>query len=300
MRYELFERLQDGRVLNFMRGDLAQVLYEVLPAGVEIRFGCTVDAVEQRAGEVVVRLSEGAREAADLLVGADGVHSRVRALVFGAEDRFVHDLGYQTAAFTVTDPALRQELDGSFRMVAAPKRLAGLYPIREGKVASFFVHQAAASGGAACEELGRMHRNLGWRIPDALAHCGRNERIYYDRIAQVRMPYWHVGRVVLVGDACQAVSLLAGQGASMAVAGAAVLAEELGGEGSVEARLARYQARLKPVIEEKQAAGRRAAKWFVPASRWRLVVRNLALRVASLPRMEWLLRPVLAAESGRL
>src|SRR5690606_10332690 len=95
----------------------------------------------------------------------------------------------------------------------------------------------------------------------------------------------------------QAVSLLAGQGASLAMGAAYVLAQELQSEGSLGERLARYEAALKPAIARKQAAGRRAARWIVPSSRWRIAARNFALRLASRPGLGGLLRPGLASES---
>jgi 2-polyprenyl-6-methoxyphenol hydroxylase-like FAD-dependent oxidoreductase len=96
------------------------------------------------------------------------------------------------------------------------------------------------------------------------------------------MPAWSIGRVVLVGDACGCVSLVAGQGASLAVTGAYILAEELGAaQGDTAAALARYEGRLRPTVEKRQIAGRRLARWFVPDGRTRLVVRDAAMRIAT-------------------
>jgi 2-polyprenyl-6-methoxyphenol hydroxylase-like FAD-dependent oxidoreductase len=293
--YELFHRRQSGRLLNFMRGDLERVLFEELPGSVEVRFGLTIDEVEPEEGQVEVLLSDGERERADLLVGADGIHSRVRKLVFGEEHQFLRPLGLHTAAYVFEDKDLRRDLAGDFRMLSVPGRQVGLYPIREEKVASFFVHRTRAKElpSSYCEELERVYGDLGWLVPNALRHCGDNLGVYYDQVSQIEMPRWSRGRVTLVGDACQAVSLLAGQGASMAMGGAYLLARELSDNGPVRKCLAAYEARLKPTIEQKQAAGRRTADWFVPPSRRRIAARNSALRLAGLPGLSWLLRPVL-------
>ncbi|UQU62613.1 FAD-dependent monooxygenase [Couchioplanes caeruleus] len=107
--------------------------------------------------------------------------------------------------------------------------------------------------------------------------------MYYDHVAQVEMPSWSRGRVVLLGDAAYAVSLLAGQGASLAVAGAYVLAGNLARSPSVEAGLAGYERVLRPVVLDKQATGRKSRRWFLPATRTQRWLRRASLALAGLP-----------------
>ncbi len=135
-----------------------------------------------------------------------------------------------------------------------------------------------------------------------LDHADGATSVYFDTVSQVIMPKWSNGRVVLLGDACQCVSLLAGQGASMAVGGAYVLAEELdrsqGDTASdIAAALARYEGRLRPAILKKQKAGRGIARWFVPESRARLAVRDAVLRMSASPLGGWLLKRQISGES---
>jgi 2-polyprenyl-6-methoxyphenol hydroxylase-like FAD-dependent oxidoreductase len=103
-----------------------------------------------------------------------------------------------------------------------------------------------------------VYADLGWLVPEVLDHCPDPPALYYDQVAQIEMSSWSQGRVTLVGDACHAVSLLAGQGASLAVAGAHLLASELAQRGRTSDALASYQARLLPVVRDKQRAGRRS------------------------------------------
>ena len=295
--YKLFYQLQKGRVFNFMRGDLERVLFEELPESVDVRFGLTIDQVKPSEEYVEVLLSNEEHQRADLLVGADGIHSRVRKLVFGEEHQFLRPLGFHTAAYIFEDEELRRELGGEFRLLSVPNRQIGLYPIRDGKVASFFVHRTPdkALPSSHCEQLDKVYGDLTWVVPAALRHCRDYSKIYYDLVAQIEMSQWSQGRVALVGDACQAVSLLAGQGASMAMAGAYLLARELRANRPVKECLTEYEAHLKPIIARKQAAGRRTAYWFVPPSQRAIAARNALLRLGGLPGLSWLLRPVLTS-----
>jgi 2-polyprenyl-6-methoxyphenol hydroxylase-like FAD-dependent oxidoreductase len=293
--YNLFRTMQGGRLLSLMRGDLEHVLHAALGDRVEFRFGETIDAVTSASDRVTVNLTDGSSHDADLLVGADGIHSRVRELVFGPEQAFLRFLGYHTAAYVFTHHALHHRLDNAFRTRTVPGRQAGLYPLRRGRVATFFAHTetTAALPVDPRASLVQTYGDMGWLLPEVLAHCPQPPDLYYDQVAQIEMPTWSHHRVTLVGDACQAVSLLAGQGASMAMGGAYVLADELRCTHDVATALTRYERRVKPSIERKQAAGRRAADWFVPATQWRIALRDTVLRLAALPGLTGLLRPVL-------
>ncbi|MGG7569289.1 FAD-dependent monooxygenase [Streptomyces sirii] len=120
--------------------------------------------------------------------------------------------------------------------------------------------------------------------------------MYYDQGAQIAMPRWSRGRVVLIGDACQAVSLLAGQGASLGIAGAYVLAEQLTRAGSLEGGVARYERIWRPVVEEKQQTGRKSARWFLPQSQLQLRARRVLMKALGLPGGDRYLATTLAGK----
>jgi 2-polyprenyl-6-methoxyphenol hydroxylase-like FAD-dependent oxidoreductase len=296
----LRRRVFDNRHFNVMRGELERLLHDQLRRDVPIRFGTTVEVLREAGEHVSVQLSDGTSETAHLVAGADGVHSKIRRLVFGAPERFERFLGYHTAA-AIVDPLPGAPGD-AFSLLTELRRQVGIYPIRGGRMASFFVHAADrpledVSTAAAPRELRDAYGDLDWLVPDLLLRCERASEIYLDDVSQVELPAWSRGRVVLVGDACQCVSLLAGQGASMAMAGAYVLAEELGAGDDVAAALARYERRLRPSIERKQRAGRRIARWFVPDSELRLVVRDMALRASVWPLACEIVKRQIAGES---
>jgi 2-polyprenyl-6-methoxyphenol hydroxylase-like FAD-dependent oxidoreductase len=136
----------DGRLLPLMRGDLEHALFDALADSVaaqrvDIRFGCSVEAAREAGENVEVTLTDGSAHTVDLLVGADGIHSRVRAMMFGPDDGYLRHLGYHTAAYVFTDPGLHDRMGGKFAMRSEPGRQAGFYPLRDGHVASFLVHQ---------------------------------------------------------------------------------------------------------------------------------------------------------------
>ncbi len=295
--YHRFARLLDGKLFSLMRGDLERVLFEALPDTVDLRFGETIASIERSTSGVRAMLANGTVETADLLVGADGIHSRVRAMAFGDEVRFSRYLGYHTAAFVYEDGAAAEALGNRFRIMALPGRQAGFYPIRGGKVAAFFAHVAKdpALPADPVAELRRVYGDMGWMVPGGLDHAARLRGIYYDQIAQIEMDGWSKGRVTLIGDAADAVSLLAGQGASLAMATAWVLAEELRKQPAIDAALDGYERRLLAEVRKKQESGRKTARWIVPHTRFDIAFRNLTLHAATLPGLSWVLAPFLVA-----
>jgi 2-polyprenyl-6-methoxyphenol hydroxylase-like FAD-dependent oxidoreductase len=290
LRYDKLRRAVDGRLFSLLRPDIEDALSEALPTSVDVRFGSAFTGFHDAGQEVVARMEDSSEYRCDVLIGADGIHSGVRRALFGDDgDHLVH-LGYHTCAFTVVDPALHERWASTFAMTDTLEKTVGMYGPRGDRVAMFGVHRVGdpALPADPRADLLRRYAGLGSDVDAVLAKCPGLDEIYYDQVAQVVLPAWSSGRVVLVGDACGAVSLLAGQGASLAIAGAAELARALitSGEHGVRNALTGYERTMRPVVEEKQAAGRRAADSFVPRSRFGLWVRRVSLRLLVVPGLD--------------
>jgi 2-polyprenyl-6-methoxyphenol hydroxylase-like FAD-dependent oxidoreductase len=286
--YALFAKAVDGGMVSIMRPALERLLRESTAGAIDLRYGTAVDRITDGA----VELSDATTLDADLIIGADGVHSGVRSLTFGAERDDLRYLGMQTGAFVFTDPTVFEQVRGRFVLTETLNRQLGFYGLDGGRVAVFTVFRTAdrTLPDDPRAALRRTFAGMGDLADRALAQCPPSDEIYYDQVAQTVMPRWTDGRVALVGDAAHAVSLLAGQGASLGVAGAYVLAERLRAAASVPEGLADYERRWRPVVTDVQEAARdRVTEWFVPTRMTTLLLRRWGFRAMRLPGLDRIL-----------
>lgn len=286
--YQSLRNMLQNRHYNFMRGDLERLLYNRIKEHVDFRLGTTVQSITQSSEHVNATLSDGSSLPCDLLAGADGIHSKVRSLIFGNDPSPLHFLGYNTAAFVLEEQKIEKKYRHSFNMLIRPNRQVSVYPISEGRLATFFMYKSPqlekpVTREAIARELRSHYGDLGWIIPELLDAVETASDLYFDEVSQVQMPEWTRGRVTLIGDACQAVSLIAGQGASMAMAGAWVLSREIEKEPDLSTALQQYERLMRPAIADIQQSGRRYAKWFAPENHITLWIREIGMRLALTP-----------------
>ncbi|WP_027658875.1 FAD-dependent monooxygenase [Salinispora fenicalii] len=296
--YTFFARALDGEFASIMRPALERMLRESLNDQVDIRYNVTIDRIHGDRAE----LSDGTAVEADVIVGADGIHSHVRSLVFGPERNYLRYLGMHTAAYVFEDPAVFAQVRGQFVLTETLNRQLGLYGLADGRVAVFALHRRDDAGlpEDPREVLCRTYTGMGDLVERAVVNCPGPEAVYYDQVAQIDAARWTEGRVALVGDAAYAVSLIAGQGASLGIAGAYLLAERLQAAGSVQEGLADYERRWRPIIRTTQQAARdRVTEWFLPTSSAKLLARRWGFRAMRVPGLDRLLVGTLFPKSHR-
>lgn len=270
-------RLPDGFTsgeLEIQRGAFVDMLYRATRDDAEYIFSDSISAVTQAEGGVDVTMASGRVGHYDIVVGADGLHSNVRSIVFGDEQQFVRHMGYYIAIYTVPDFL---GLGDAGRYFVRLRRRVGCFgtPNTGMATASFYF----ASGQldydrrdvAAQKQLLRdTFAGMTWEAPRMLAMLDEAPDFYFDSLSQVSMESWSKGRVVLLGDACACASPMAGMGTSIAMVGAYVLAGELKAAGNDHgAAFAAYQAIMRPFVQEAQKlAG--SASWFIPRTRLKL------------------------------
>lgn len=283
----------DSSALKILRSDLERVLLQSLPPSVDLRFGFDVAEVRTPLEHVEVTLRPGGQLTADLLIGADGAHSRIRDLVFGDGGLWSRTLGLDTAAFVFEDKDVRRRLAGALTILSVPERHIVLCPLRCGKIAATLIHRSSSMKPPSepRDHLRRVYGGLEWCVPAILEHAGRATYLRYEQALQIKLPLWHRGRIGLLGDACHAYSLLPGRGSSIAMAAAFRLSQDILQAPSVDVALGWYQIHLAEEMARRRASTRRAAEWLVPASRTQLAFRNAMLRTASLPGVQRFLGP---------
>ncbi len=269
------------KYLSLDRSDLEELLYDTIKDDVEVRFGTSVKEIQQSAQEVSVIFEDGTQEAFDLVAGADGIHSNVRELVFGDESQFARFLGYCFAVFEL--PNFGHDIEDGLVGYIEPNRQITVYRLENNQLLAFFIYKADNEGYIPPDKrkatLLAHYKNSGWLVPDILDSITDTTPIYLDSVTQIIMPTWSDNRVILVGDAAYCLTLISGQGASMAMGGAYILAEELSRSQDYQTAFAIYEKRLRPHVEEMQEKARKFASSFVPSSHFRIQLINLIIRL---------------------
>ncbi len=261
-----------GDDTEILRGDLAKILYDATREDTEYVFGDWITGLDERADGVHVTFAHGTPRRFDLVVGADGLHSGVRALAFGPEEDFLRRFDAYISISTVpnTFGLDRWELLHS----AAAGKMVNVYSTAradDAKAAFWFSAPPLAYDRRDVDGqkdlVADQFAGLGWEtaaLLDAMREAGD---FYFDPVCQIVMDRLSAGRVTLLGDAGYCPSPASGQGTSLALAGAYVLAGELAAAGDHTVAFAAYEREMRPYIEKNQALAKTALRGILPQSR---------------------------------
>jgi 2-polyprenyl-6-methoxyphenol hydroxylase-like FAD-dependent oxidoreductase len=247
--------------LEVLKTDLTRILYDLTKDDTEYIFGDSISALTQDANGVHVEFERGAPRTFDLVIGADGLHSRVRELAFGPKAQFTHPMGY---AFASVCTANYLNLEHTGMSHVAGDRSLNMFPTKDGARVLFMfpAKDVPRNRAAQLDAIHAAYENVGWEARNLLNALPTATDFYFDELSQIDMPTWSTGRVALVGDAGYCASPMSGRGTSQALLGAYVLAGELATQDSHEKAFAEYEQELREYVAANHAVGRQARDMF--------------------------------------
>ncbi|MEU8986497.1 FAD-dependent monooxygenase [Streptomyces sp. NPDC048558] len=280
-----------GRDLEVRRGDLTSALYMAVRDDVEFLFNDSIDTLDQSGHGVDVTFRGGGRRTFDMVFGADGLHSRTREFLFGPEEQFHRYLGYCFAGFT-----MRNTFGLSHEAVLwnTPGRAAVLYAVGDNADVHAFLnfahpeppYDAFRNPEAQRDLVTAVFADAGWEVPGMLAAMRDADDLFFDGVSQIRMPRWSSGKVALVGDAAYAPSFLTGQGSSLALVGAYMLAGSLADRDHA-AGFAAYEHNTREFVTANQELVGEGDASLFPTTARALELRNDMLRnLSAMPAAE--------------
>jgi 2-polyprenyl-6-methoxyphenol hydroxylase-like FAD-dependent oxidoreductase len=267
------------------RGVLTGLLYRLTKdSKVRYRFNERIETLEDDGDGVDVRFRSGDRQRYDVVIGADGLHSNTRRLLFGPEEQFNHYLGQTFNLFTVPNFL---GLSHGAMFYAEPGRAAGGFVLKDSDrmfvMLNFATEKPPFVGqGDRDEQIERtaaVFAEGGWEVPRLVDELRRAEDLYFDTVSQIRLPRWSKGRVALVGDSAFAPSFQSGQGTSIALVGSYILAGELAAHKDPAKAFEAYERIARPFVEANQALAIKAkgASPLLPRTQEELDMRNKML-----------------------
>ncbi len=297
-----------GRHVEIMRGELAAILHDATRADARYLFDDSIRTIDQEPDGVAVTFEHAAAERFDLVIGADGLHSIVRGLVFGPEDQFSRFLGGYLAG-TILPNYLG--LHGRMVVWNAPGRLAAIYPVYQEETArggflfrrSGELHIDRHDVDAQKRVLHQIYGGDGWQVPRILDAMDASDTFYFDSISQIIMDTWVKGRVTLVGDAGYSPGPAVGGGTSIAMIGGYVLAQELARAGSnYQSGLRAYEDQVRELAARTRDVGRSSISTVIPRTglQVRLVPELLRLITRMPPGIQRRLAQLQATPAGAI
>jgi 2-polyprenyl-6-methoxyphenol hydroxylase-like FAD-dependent oxidoreductase len=271
--------------IELRRDHLVTALYDTtIAGGIRYIFNDSIKTLSQDANGVDISFEHAPARRFDLVFGADGMHSIVRRLTFGQESKFVKFLGMYVGLVELPADQDRRKhwvsaYNVSGKMVAVSRYDDQTYAmfVFRGQQITYDYHNMDQKKQLVSQAFSNEQR---WEIPDLLKSVQASDNLYFDSVSQIRMKTWSKGRVALLGDSAHCAAFLSGMGSSLAIIGAAALADSLAASNDEHTRaFMAYEQKLRPLVEKTQGGVSRAGHFLVPKTRTGLWCRNAALRV---------------------
>jgi len=277
------EEMASGDV-EILRGDLGRILFDATERSTEYIFGDSISRIDQVDDAVQVRFESGTSRVFDLVIGADGLHSPVRALAFGPESQFIRHCGYYVAIASIGEMASDTN---SGTLHSVPGRTVGIVRAGNATRAIFYFASPPLSydrhdTAQQKEIVAKRFAGVGWKAEQLLSLMRDSRDFYFDSISEIHVPTLSNGRVALIGDAGYG-GTIGGMGTGVAIVAAYVLAGELAAaRGDHTLAFARYESRVREYAEQCQRGARSVGSFMAPKTRLGIFLRNRMLRLAYL------------------
>lgn len=250
--------------IEIEREKFVAVLMGALKNKVKFIFSNHITALEETEDGITATFHHGSTQAFDLVIGCDGSHSGIRKTWFGPENDYEHFLGAYFSINIVNKLLVRQRTMQTFS-VPYKSVMLNAYNHKTDIIFMFLsetdIPYSYRDTGRQRQIIAQQFDGLGWRTAELLKEIEQSDSFYFDKFCQIKMPSWSKGRVVLVGDAAYCPSPASGQGGSLAMQGAAAIADALVKHcGSHELAFMEYEHNLRPSIEEIQAVAEQNVK----------------------------------------
>jgi 2-polyprenyl-6-methoxyphenol hydroxylase-like FAD-dependent oxidoreductase len=239
------------------RDVLLNMLFEAVKADVEFIYDESITGLQEIDDRMYVTFKNGSPQTYDLVFGCDGIHSAVRRHWFGAEATFSQFL--QTYfSITIVNKLLIPECTTQMYSEPGKTVMLNAYNGKTDICLAFFAEQEIPYDYRDEQQQRNIiierFKGTGWRTAELLEEVQQFGKFYFDKLCQVKMSSWTKGRVALVGDAGYCASPAAGRGGSLAIDGAAALADAFqASHGNYELAFKEYNNNFRPFVEEVQA-----------------------------------------------
>jgi 2-polyprenyl-6-methoxyphenol hydroxylase-like FAD-dependent oxidoreductase len=273
-----------GKDVEIRRGDIGTILYAATQDKVNYKFNDSIASLNENADCVNVTFVSGDSGVYDIVIGADGLHSNTRSLIFGHESQFEKYIGRCFAGFTIQNTFGLDRGALSYTMVG---KSATLYAAKHSDRAHAFLSFSYPTSPFKKRISEEDKRNLtanafkgvnDWIVPQMVEEMRKADDLFFDSVSQIYMPTWSRGRIVLAGDAAHATSFASGQGSSMALVGAYVLAGEIATKPTYTSAFEAYEKLARPFVEMNQALVKVGISILQPNTPEELKARNDLLR----------------------